>query len=166
MTIAIVLFTITLIGLMYLSRIRYNANKRDEILYNFEEYSFPIDSFEHAIFEGTNKQREGLAQLKLDKTMCEVAKRRCSEMQVSRMLSHSGFEVEKVFLINGKGLDAATENIAYGYTTPEAYLTAWWNSEPHRLALLSKSYRYIGIGVSDDKKWACVVFGVDYDSNN
>ena len=151
---------------MYMARIRYNANKRDEILYNFEEDAFPIDSFEYALFEGTNKQREGLAKLKLDKTMCEVAKRRCSEMQVSRMLSHSGFEVEKVFLINGKGLDAATENIAYGYTTPEAYLTAWWNSEPHRLALLSKSYRYIGIGVSDDKKWACVVFGVDYDSNN
>ena len=40
------------------------------------------------------------------------------------------------------------------------------NSEPHRMALLSKSYRYIGIGVANDKKWACVVFGVDYDSNN
>ncbi len=39
------------------------------------------------------------------------------------------------------------------------------NSEPHRMALLSKSYRYIGIGVSNDKKWACIVFGVDYDSN-
>ena len=58
--IAIVLFVITLIGLMYMARIRYNANKRDEILYNFEEFAFTIDSFEHAIFEGTNKQRKDL----------------------------------------------------------------------------------------------------------
>ena len=165
MTIAIILFTITLIGLMYMARTRYNANKRDEILYNFEEFAFTIDSFEHAIFEGTNKQREGLAQLKLDKTMCEVAKLRCIELQESHRLSHEGFEDDKAFLI-AEGLDSATENIAYGYTTPEAFLDAWWNSEPHRMALLSKSYRYIGIGVSNDKKWACVIFGVDYDSNN
>ena len=58
-TIAIT-FIIILITLMYMARTRYNANKRDEILYNFEEYAFPIDSFEHAIFEGTNKQRKDL----------------------------------------------------------------------------------------------------------
>ena len=164
MTIAIVLFTITLIGLMYMARTRYNANKRDEILYNFEEFAFTIDSFEHAIFEGTNKQRGDLASLRLDKTMCEVAKLRCTELQESHRLSHDGFEDDKAFLI-AEGLDSATENIGYGYNTPEAFLDAWWNSEPHRLALLSKSYRYIGIGVSEDKKWACVIFGVDYDSN-
>ena len=53
---------------MYMARTRYNANKRDEILYNFEEYAFPIDSFEYSLFKGTNKQREGLVSLRLDKT--------------------------------------------------------------------------------------------------
>ena len=40
MTIAIILFTITLIGLMYMARTRHNANKRDEIVYPFEEDTY------------------------------------------------------------------------------------------------------------------------------
>lgn len=38
------------------------------------------------------------------------------------------------------------ENIAAGYTTAEAVVRAWRNSEPHRVNMLRSEYRAIGIG--------------------
>jgi len=43
------------------------------------------------------------------------------------------------------------ENIAYGVgpnATPHAIVRAWMNSPPHRHAILSASFRSIGVGVA------------------
>jgi uncharacterized protein YkwD len=40
------------------------------------------------------------------------------------------------------------ENIAYGYQTPDAVMTAWMNSPGHRANILNASYKVIGIGVA------------------
>jgi uncharacterized protein YkwD len=40
------------------------------------------------------------------------------------------------------------ENIAYGYPTPQAVMTAWLNSSGHRANIENASYRAIGIGVA------------------
>jgi uncharacterized protein YkwD len=40
------------------------------------------------------------------------------------------------------------ENIAYGYATPDAVMTAWLNSSGHRANIENASYRAIGIGVA------------------
>lgn len=38
------------------------------------------------------------------------------------------------------------ENIAYGYSSPEAVMNGWMNSDGHRKNILNSSYRSIGIG--------------------
>ena len=40
------------------------------------------------------------------------------------------------------------ENIAYGYATPQAVMTAWLNSSGHRANIENPSYRAIGVGVA------------------
>jgi len=40
------------------------------------------------------------------------------------------------------------ENIAYGYATPQAVLTAWLNSPGHRANIENASFRAIGVGVA------------------
>jgi uncharacterized protein YkwD len=40
------------------------------------------------------------------------------------------------------------ENIAYGYATPDAVMTAWLNSSGHRANIENGSFRAIGIGVA------------------
>jgi uncharacterized protein YkwD len=40
------------------------------------------------------------------------------------------------------------ENIAYGYTTPDAVMTAWLNSSGHRANIENASFRAVGIGVA------------------
>lgn len=42
--------------------------------------------------------------------------------------------------------NAAAENIAVGYTTPSAVMTAWMLSSGHRANILSTTYRELGIG--------------------
>jgi len=46
------------------------------------------------------------------------------------------------------GLVGWGENIAYGYSTPTAVMTAWLNSPGHRANIENASYRAIGVGVA------------------
>lgn len=39
------------------------------------------------------------------------------------------------------------ENIAHGYTSSEAVVAAWMNSEGHRKNILNKGYTHIGVGI-------------------
>lgn len=42
--------------------------------------------------------------------------------------------------------NTAAENIAAGYSTPEAVVSGWMNSEDHRANILSSNFREIGVG--------------------
>lgn len=47
---------------------------------------------------------------------------------------------------------AAGENIAYGYTTPEAVVEAWMNSDGHRANILNPEFTALAVGM-DDNHW-------------
>ena len=48
----------------------------------------------------------------------------------------------------------AGENIATGYATPDAVVTAWMNSAGHRANILSSNFTRMGIGyVEDGNYW-------------
>lgn len=40
------------------------------------------------------------------------------------------------------------ENIAWGYTTPEAVVAAWMGSSGHRANILSRNFKEIGVGLT------------------
>jgi len=59
------------------------------------------------------------------------------------------------------GISTAGENIAYGYETPHALVSAWMRSPGHRANILSSSYTQVGIGVVVDSKgilWVSEIF--------
>ena len=48
----------------------------------------------------------------------------------------------------------AGENIAMGYSSPEAVMTAWMNSAGHRANILSANFTTLGVGyVADGGYW-------------
>ena len=55
----------------------------------------------------------------------------------------SPFDMMKSFGITYR---SAGENIAYGYSTPQAVVNAWMNSSGHRANILNSSYKQIGVG--------------------
>lgn len=54
----------------------------------------------------------------------------------------------------GISFRSAGENIAKGYTTPQAVVNAWMNSAAHRANILNASFIKIGVGyVSGGNYW-------------
>jgi uncharacterized protein YkwD len=69
----------------------------------------------------------------------------------------SPFQMIRAF---GLSYRTAGENIAYGYTTPQAVVNGWMNSSGHRANILSSSYTQIGVGyVSQGNYWTQLFLG-------
>jgi len=116
-------------------------------------------SFEQQVASLVNEQRaaNGLAPLTLSEKLSNVARAKSQDMHDNNYFSHtsptygSPFDMLKSF---GISYSAAGENIAMGYSTPEAVVNAWMNSAGHRANILSASYTQIGVGyVSDGNYW-------------
>jgi uncharacterized protein YkwD len=51
-------------------------------------------------------------------------------------------------IMTGCGARGAGENIAYGATSPEQFMTLWMNSSGHRANILRASFTHLGVGVA------------------
>lgn len=114
---------------------------------------------ERQVLELVNQERAayGLAPLTLDATLCQYARVKSQDMHDSRYFDHnsptygSPFAMMRQF---GITYASAGENIAMGYFTPEAVVSAWMNSSGHRANILSASYTRLGVGyVADGGYW-------------
>ncbi|NLH01700.1 MAG: secretion protein [Clostridiales bacterium] len=115
--------------------------------------------FEKRVVELVNQQRaaNGLAPLTLSTALSNAARAKSQDMHDKKYFSHnsptygSPFDMLKSFGISYR---TAGENIAMGYTTPEAVMNAWMNSPGHRANILNASYTKIGVGyVADGNYW-------------
>ena len=106
-----------------------------------------------------NRERaaNGLSALILNDTLSRCAAIKSQDMHDNHYFSHtsptygSPFDMMKSF---GITYNYAGENIAMGYSTAEAVVTAWMNSADHRANILSANFTTMGIGyVSDDGYW-------------
>jgi len=116
-------------------------------------------SYEEEIAQLTNEARAqyGLAPLTLDWELCRVARYKSQDMHDLGYFSHTSptygtpFAMMKSF---GLSYRSAGENIAKGYATPAAVVSAWMNSEGHRANILNASYTRLGVGyVADGRYW-------------
>ncbi len=116
-------------------------------------------SFEQQVVLLVNQQREanGLAPLTLSSELSNVARTKSQDMHDNNYFSHtspsygSPFDMLTSFTIS---YSSAGENIAMGYTSPEAVMSAWMNSPGHRANILNASYTQIGIGyVASGNYW-------------
>lgn len=123
------------------------------------EVSDGVHAYERQVVELVNVQRarNGLQLLSLDAGLCRFARVKSQDMHDNRYFDHtsptygSPFDMMRQF---GITYASAGENIAMGYSTPEAVVNAWMNSSGHRANILSTKYTTLGVGfVSDGGYW-------------
>lgn len=123
------------------------------------EVSDGVHAYERQVVELVNVQRarNGLQPLSLDAGLCRFARVKSQDMHDNRYFDHtsptygSPFDMMRQF---GITYASAGENIAMGYSTPEAVVNAWMNSSGHRANILSTKYTTLGVGfVSNGGYW-------------
>ena len=126
---------------------------------NVPTVSSSVTAYEAEVVHLVNEIRvsNGLKPLTQDWQLSRVARYKSQDMKDLGYFSHtsptygSPFEMMKKFGITYR---TAGENIAKGYSTPEAVVRAWMNSPGHRANILNSSYTHIGVGyVSSGNYW-------------
>lgn len=110
-----------------------------------------VEEYEKKVVELVNEIRteNGLPKLAHDWELSRVARYKSQDMKDNKYFSHtspvygSPFDMIKNFGISYR---SAGENIARGYSTPEAVVNGWMNSSGHRANILNSSYTRIGVG--------------------
>lgn len=91
----------------------------------------------------------GLAPLALNARLTEAAQAYAELMAEQNWFSHNSPDgTTPGARIAASGYRARTwgENIAWGYTNPDAVMTGWMNSSGHRDNIMSANFTEIGIG--------------------
>lgn len=122
--------------------------------------SYP-ETYADEVIRLVNEQRvaNGLDELTTYYELNAVAQTRAQELTQS--YSHTRPNGESCFTaLTEAGIYyySAGENIASGYSTPEAVVKGWMNSPGHRANILSPKFNNIGVGVSADGSYWVQVF--------
>lgn len=118
------------------------------------ESSGAMSQLEQLACDLVNRQRAayGLEPLTINTDLSLKARIKSKDMKTNNYFSHtsptygSPFDMMKTLGITYR---SAGENIAMGYTTAEAVVNAWMNSQGHRKNILSANYTAMGIGYVD-----------------
>ena len=126
---------------------------------NIPSIDLSVLAFEQEVIRLVNEIRaeNGLNSLEYDWELSRVARYKSQDMKDNRYFSHTSpvygtpYQMIKNFGISFK---SAGENIAMGYSTPQAVVNAWMNSSGHRANILNTSYTKIGVGyVASGNYW-------------
>ncbi|TNM38255.1 CAP domain-containing protein [Nocardioides albidus] len=122
---------------------------------------------EDRILALTNQQRvsNGCRALRPSKHLRRAARRHTVTMARAGVMSHqlpgeASFSA-RISRAGYRGWSRVAENIARGFSSPEAVMTAWMESPGHRQNILNCRLRELGVGVvlSDDQLWWTQDFG-------
>lgn len=97
-----------------------------------------------AVFDSVNNYRRqaGLTELTYDTDLQAAANVRAQE--IVKTFAHTRPDGSSWSTVSSK---AKGENIASGYSTAEAVMSGWMNSQGHRENILRSSFKSIGVGV-------------------
>lgn len=124
-----------------------------------------VTDYEQAVIRLVNeiRQKNGLKALSYDWELSRVARFKSQDMKDNRYFAHSSpvygtpFQMIRNF---GISFRSAGENIARGYSTPQAVVNGWMNSSGHRANILNAGYTHIGVGyVSGGNYWTQMFIG-------
>ncbi|HLZ14810.1 MAG TPA: CAP domain-containing protein, partial [Candidatus Saccharimonadales bacterium] len=107
-----------------------------------------------ALLQDTNTQRQGnsLAGLTLNDQLDQAAQAKANDMATRNYWSHNTPDgaTPWTFIINaGYQYQTAGENLAYGFDSSDATLTAWMNSPEHKANILNNTYTDVGFGIAN-----------------
>lgn len=119
-------------------------------------------TYETNVIDRTNVKRVSKDRVPVRPSSCAD---RWAEGQARWMAEHGTLEhrsgrLQKIMA--DCDFSEASENLAYGYASGNAVVTAWMKSPGHRANLLRRSSRLVGVGaVKDDdgRWWVAQVFG-------
>ncbi len=132
---------------------------------NIPQLDAAVRRYEQEVIRLINEIRSanGLTVLQENWELSRVARYKSQDMRDLRYFNHesptygSPFTMMRAF---GLRYRAAGENIAMGYRTPQAVVTAWMNSDGHRANILNRSYTQIGVGyVANGSYWTQMFMG-------
>lgn len=95
------------------------------------------------------RQKHGLSSLTPHSSLTMAAKRHSQDMAENNFFSHTGSDGSTPFTRMreaGYQFRTAGENIAAGYSSPQAVFTGWMNSDGHRRNILNPNYCELGVG--------------------
>ena len=141
-----------------------------DLIYPGQVLSIPqVDSqviaFENEVVRLVNdiRRQNGLNPLTANWELSRVARYKSQDMREKGYFSHTSptygtpFQMIKAF---GLTYRSAGENIARGYSTPQAVVNGWMNSSGHRANILNASYTQIGVGyVARGHYWTQMFIG-------
>lgn len=136
-----------------------NANshiKNFDLIYPGQVINIPtvdvsVTNYEQEVIRLVNEIRKenGLKPLTHNWELSRVARFKSQDMKDNKYFSHTSpvygtpFQMIKNF---GISFRSAGENIAKGYSTPQAVVNGWMNSSGHRANILNANYTQIGVG--------------------
>ena len=132
---------------------------------NIPQISQSVLSYESEVIRLVNEVRRenGLKALTANWELSRVARYKSQDMLNKGYFSHTSptygtpFQMIKAF---GLSYRTAGENIARGYSTPQAVVNGWMNSSGHRANILNASYTQIGVGyVAQGNYWTQMFIG-------
>lgn len=107
--------------------------------------------------------QNGLKELTYDGELSRVARYKSQDMKDNQYFSHTSPVYGSPFqMIQNFGITyrSAGENIAKGYSTPQAVVNGWMNSSGHRANILNASFTHIGVGyVAGGNYWTQMFIG-------
>ena len=124
-----------------------------------------VSAYEAEVIRLVNEIRKenGLQPLTANWELSRVARYKSQDMKDKGYFSHtsptygSPYQMIRAF---GLSFRAAGENIAKGYSTPQAVVNGWMNSSGHRANILNASYKQIGVGyVAQGNYWTQMFIG-------
>ena len=126
----------------------------------------PDATFEARVVKLTNDNRvkNGCAAVRVEVTLTTAARAHSVDMVTKNYFSHTSTD-GSTFLVRAKNAGytgAIGENIAWGYRTPEAVVTAWMKSPGHRANILNCKAKAVGVGLAkkaDGTPYWTQVFG-------
>ncbi|HBR32239.1 MAG: SafA/ExsA family spore coat assembly protein [Eubacteriales bacterium] len=136
----------------------------DQII-NIPQKNIAITSYEQQVIDLVNNIRaqNGLNRLKANWELSRVARYKSQDMHDKNYFSHTSPTYGSPFaMMNAFGISYRTagENIAKGYSTPQAVVNGWMNSSGHRANILNSAYTQIGVGyVSSGNYWTQMFIG-------
>ena len=93
------------------------------------------------------RSSRGIPLLRMDVAMMKAAQARAVESTI--LFSHTrpgGLSCFSIFADYGITMNKGSENLAYGYETPEEAVAAWMDSAGHRTNMLNPDYSITGVG--------------------
>jgi uncharacterized YkwD family protein/spore coat assembly protein SafA len=150
-----------------------NANpqiKNYDLIYPGQQIQVPtvddtVTDFEKQVITLVNEIRaeNGLQPLTYHWELSRVARIKSQDMKDNRYFAHNSpvYGAPATMIRNfGISFRTAGENIAKGYSSPQAVVNGWMNSSGHRANILNANYTHIGVGyVAGGNYWTQMFIG-------